>query len=124
MRLLYASPVTTAEIVRGLIDIFRKCQGMKKGNLLEKLEEAESSGDIGKKTDHVLRDHDYKLVRGLSELLMRMCVFEPEKTEIDPKRARELCLQKSKQEQGDFTFRGWSCDQRSSPRAWEERRRP
>ena len=51
MRLLYASPDTTAEIVHGLIDIFRKCQGMKKGDLLEKLEEAESSGDIGKKTN-------------------------------------------------------------------------
>ena len=45
-------------------------------------------------------DHDYKLVRGLSELLMRMCVFEPERTDIDPKRARDHVFRKASKSRG------------------------
>ena len=71
MRLLYASPATTTtELARHLIDIFSKSQGAKKGVLLQKLEEAESSaGDSGKKNGaSIVVNHDYKLARGLSEL--------------------------------------------------------
>ena len=99
MRLLYASPATTTttELARNLIDIFRKSQGAKKGDLLQKLEEAESTtGDVGKKEGaSIVVNHDYKLARGLSELLMRMCDFEPEGTEIDPERARALVFLKA-----------------------------
>ena len=99
MRLLYASPATTTttELARDLIDIFSKSKGAKKEDLLRKLEEAESStGDSGKKEGaSIVVNHDYKLARGLSELLMRMCVFEPEGTEIDPKRARALVFLKA-----------------------------
>ncbi|MCL5067881.1 MAG: DUF790 family protein, partial [Thaumarchaeota archaeon] len=65
--------------------------------LLRKLEEAESpSGDSGNKNGaSIVVNHDYKLARGLSELLIRMCVFEPEGTEIDPKRARALVFHKA-----------------------------
>ncbi|MGH2638033.1 MAG: DUF790 family protein, partial [Rhabdochlamydiaceae bacterium] len=98
MRLLYASPAAnaTTELARSLIDIFSKSKGTKKGVLLERLEQAESSdGNFGEKTTALIVDHDYKLVRGLSELLMRMCIFEPERTEIDPKGARELVFRKA-----------------------------
>ena len=40
--------------------------GKKKGELLERLKEVENEG------------HDFKLVRGLSTLLERRCVFEVE----------------------------------------------
>ena len=99
MRLLYASPATTTttELARNLIDIFSKSQGSKRGDLLQKLEEAESpTDDFGKKEgESIVVNHDYKIARGLSELLMRMCVFEPEGTEIDPKRARALVFLKA-----------------------------
>ena len=99
MRLLYASPATTTttELARNLIDIFSKSQGSKRGDLLQKLEEAESpTDDFGKKEgESIVVNHDYKIARGLSELLMRRCVFEPGGTEIDPERARALVFLKA-----------------------------
>ncbi len=58
-------PDTTA-LAERIISIFSDCTGKRKGRLLERLRELENEG------------YDFKLVRGLSALLERRCVFEVE----------------------------------------------
>lgn len=54
----------TVALAERIIGVFRDGRGRKKGELLERLNEVENEGN------------DFKLVRGLSALLERRCVFE------------------------------------------------
>lgn len=75
---LYVSPEEYAPLARKLIDFYRESVGTKKRVLLEKISLIENQEDA---------TADYKLVRGLSTLLERSCVFEVHSA-IDPRVAR------------------------------------
>ena len=83
IRPLYADlepdTIALAERIRG---IFGEGIGRRKGELIDRLREVEDEG------------HDFKLVRGLSALLERRCVFEPESA-IDPREARAAVFEEA-----------------------------
>jgi predicted nuclease of restriction endonuclease-like RecB superfamily len=64
-----------AALASDLVEGFQKHLGRRKGELLDALEEYEGLG------------YDYRLIRGLSTLLERRCIFEAE-SQIDPREAR------------------------------------
>lgn len=76
IRPLYVNPDPgTLALAERIIGIFRDCTGKRKGELLKRLREVEDEG------------YDFKLVRGLSALLERRCVFEAESA-LNPREAR------------------------------------
>ncbi|MGD0477150.1 MAG: DUF790 family protein [Nitrososphaerales archaeon] len=76
IRPLYVNPDPgTLALAERITGIFSDCTGKRKGELLERLREVEDEG------------YDFKLVRGLSALLERRCVFEAESV-LNPREAR------------------------------------
>jgi uncharacterized protein len=70
-------------LARSLIDEYREGVGRKKRELLERLKEVENQG------------HDFKLVRGLSALLERRCVFEADSGGLNPIEARRAVFREA-----------------------------
>ena len=107
---LDANAVALAERITG---IYRDGVGKRKGELLERLKEVENDG------------HDFKLVRGLSTLLERRCVFEAE-SELNPVEARKAVFREasivkaSSQEDRRRVLRKVSSELATSPEALEK----
>jgi predicted nuclease of restriction endonuclease-like RecB superfamily len=107
---LDADAVALAERITG---IYRDGVGKRKGELLERLKEVENEG------------HDFKLVRGLSTLLERRCVFEAE-SELNPVEARKAVFREasivkaSSQEDRRRVLRKVSAELATSPEALEK----
>lgn len=107
---LDANAVALAERITG---IYRDGVGKRKGELLERLKEVENDG------------HDFKLVRGLSTLLERRCVFEAE-SELNPVEARKAVFREasivkaSSQEDRRRVLRKVSTELATSPEALEK----
>jgi len=70
-------------LAESLIDIYREGIGRKKGELIERLKAVENQG------------HDFKLVRGLSALLERRCVFEADSGGMNPVEARRAVFREA-----------------------------
>jgi uncharacterized protein len=70
-------------LARSLVDIYREGVGRKKGELVERLKAVENQG------------HDFKLVRGLSALLDRRCVFEADSGGMNPVEARRAVFREA-----------------------------
>jgi uncharacterized protein len=70
-------------LAQTLIDIYREGVGRKKGELIGRLREVENQG------------RDFKLVRGLSALLERRCVFEVDSGGMDPFEARRAVFREA-----------------------------
>jgi predicted nuclease of restriction endonuclease-like RecB superfamily len=76
IRPIYVSlDVDTLALAGKITGIFRDGMGRRKGELLERLKGVEDEG------------HDFKLVRGLSVLLERRCIFEAQSA-LNPREAR------------------------------------
>src|SRR5712692_3637163 len=76
---LDSSSLALAERITGA---YRDGVGKRKGELLERLKEVENEG------------HDFKLVRGLSTLLERRCIFEAESA-LNPVEARKAVFKEA-----------------------------
>ncbi|MGQ9513841.1 MAG: DUF790 family protein [Thermoproteota archaeon] len=72
----------TLTLAERIVKTFEGSVGRRKGELKQRLREFEDE------------DFDYRLVRGLSTLLERRCIFEAE-TPIDPKKARMMVFEES-----------------------------
>ncbi|MCP8311833.1 MAG: DUF790 family protein [Candidatus Methylarchaceae archaeon HK02M1] len=72
----------TLSLTERMVEVFRKGVGRRKGELKEWLKVFEDEG------------FDYRLVRGLSKILERRCIFEVD-TSIDPREARRTIFEEA-----------------------------
>ena len=76
---------------QSLNDVYREGVGRKKGELIDRLKGVENHGP------------DFKLVRGLSALLERRCVFEADSAGINPMEARRAVFREASRSRASST---------------------